>query len=328
VKSDAIEVYADYNFNPDRSGSAITTVGTYDGVHSGHQEILQRMMEGGNDRVRTVVSFEPHPQTITINRPGVMPTLSNTPEKIRLLRNYGMDRVYILYFTDALAKVRAEDFLKDILLDKLNSSKLVVGYNHAFGNKREGNSDFLRQIQSKYGYDLEVVGPHYVGEEAVSSTKIRKALGVGDVDKANQFLGRPYFLSGSVVPGRGVGRELTFPTANLELVHPEKLIPKVGVYTVAVGFGDQVYPGMLNIGTRPTFGEGDVTIEVHLINFAGELYGKVLGMLFLARLRDEEHFESAEALIAQIKIDREESLRIFSVWPTQRLKEEFTRNLE
>ena len=326
--SDAIEVYADYNFHAEKGGSAITTVGTYDGVHLGHQEILRRMREGGNHRVRTVVTFEPHPQTITISRPGVMPTLSNTPEKIRLLRNFGVDRVHILYFTENLAKVSAEDFLRDILIEKLNSSKLVVGYNHAFGNRREGNSDFLRQIQSKYQFELEVVGPHYVGKEAVSSTRIRKALGAGEIDTANQFLGRPYFLSGSVVPGRGVGRELTFPTANLELVHPEKLIPKVGVYTVAVGFGDQVYPGMLNIGSRPTFGEGEVTIEVHLINFAGELYGKVLGMLFLARLRDEIRFENAEMLIDQIKQDREESLRIFSAPSNQHFKEEFRRNFE
>jgi riboflavin kinase/FMN adenylyltransferase len=239
-----------------------------------------------------------------------------------------VDRVYILYFTEELAKVRAEDFLREILLEKLNSTKLVVGYNHAFGNKREGNSDFLTQIQPKYGFELEVVGPHYVGKEAVSSTKVRMALGEGEVDRTSQYLGRPYFLSGSVVPGRGLGRELTFPTANLELVYPCKLIPRIGVYAVAVGFGDQVYPGMLNIGTRPTFGEGEVTIEVHLINFAGELYGKVLGMLFLSRLRDELHFDSAETLVDQIKLDREESLRAFSAWPTSRLQEEFSRNFE
>lgn len=196
--------------------------------------------------------------------------------------------------------------------------KLVVGYNHSFGKDRRGDSRFLERVKDKYGFDLDIVGPHSVNGETISSTKIRKSLDAGDVEKAARMLGRPYNLSGTVVPGRGVGRELQFPTANLKLLYPEKLIPKVGVYAVAARVGNEILPGMLNIGTRPTFGAGEVTIEVHLIEFEGELYDKIVTLLFLKRLRDEVRFETPEELIAQMKQDRYRSLEVFEKHPTER----------
>ncbi len=313
--SELIEVYRDENFCPEKSGSSVTTVGTFDGVHLGHQEILERLAATDQGRLRTVVTFEPHPQTAMQHRPGVMPNLSNPVEKIRWLRAGGAERVFILRFTEELAQLSAEEFLEKILLDRLNSSKLIVGYNHSFGKDRKGNSEFLEQAKGKYGFDLEVVGPYYVGGEIVSSTKVRRSLGEGDVEKARQFLGRPYYLTGTVVAGRGIGREMKFPTANLQLTHQGKLIPKMGVYSVAVGVDNQVYPGMLNIGTRPTFGEGEITIEVHLIDYSGKLYGKTISLLFITRLREEKRFNSAVELIEQIKNDQTECLAIFQSQP-------------
>jgi riboflavin kinase/FMN adenylyltransferase len=240
-----------------------------------------------------------------------MPSLSSTPEKIRLLQSHGIDRVYVLKFDTALANLSAEEFLTEILLNRLRSVRLVVGYNHSFGKDRQGNSEFLERIKSKYGFDVKVVGPYHVNGDSVSSSKIRKSLDAGDVERAARFLGRPYDLCGTVIPGRGVGKELHFPTANLQLVYPERLIPKVGVYAVAVRLDHKTFPGMLNIGMRPTFGTGDVTIEVHLIDFDDDLYDEIITLLFLKHLRDEEKFKSPEALIRQLEKDREESLNIF-----------------
>lgn len=313
------QVYADEIFRSDGSRPGIVTVGTFDGVHLGHQEILKRLMNSGTPQhIKTVVTFEPHPQSVMHHRPGIMPTLTNTPEKVRLLRIHGVDRVFILKFDSVLANLSAEEFLTQILLKKLHATKLVVGYNHSFGKDRQGDSDYLKSVHRQYGFELEIVSPHQVGEEAISSTKIRKLLDAGNVEKASQMLGRPYNLSGTVITGRGVGRELRFPTANLKLLYPEKLIPKVGVYAVAVRVEDKVLPGMLNIGVRPTFGAGEVTIEVHLIDFDGDLYDKIITLLFLKRLRDEKRYDHPEELIRQMQRDREESLKAFHREPTER----------
>ena len=314
--SNLIQVYTDEIINPDKNGPSVTTVGTFDGVHLGHQEILRSLAASDDGNcMRTVVTFEPHPQSVKLHRPGVMPTLSSTPEKIRLLEACGADRVFILKFDEALSSLSAEAFLQEILLDRLNTKKLIVGYNHSFGKDREGNIEYLESAKDRLGFDLEVVGPHYVADETVSSTKIRKALDMGDVEKATRLLGRFYNLSGSVVQGRGVGRKLKVPTANLRLIYQEKLIPRVGVYAVAVRSGGKVFPGMLNIGTRPTFGAGAVTIEVHLIDFDGDLYDQNITLLFLKRLRDEVRFSNKETLITKMHTDREDTLEAFSEFP-------------
>lgn len=319
--SDLIQLYADEIFEPAKSGPAVTTVGTYDGVHLGHQKILERLNRGGSEGlVKTVVTFEPHPQNVMRKRPGLVPIISGVQQKMRLLRAANVDRVLILRFTRELAQLSAEGFLTRILLDRLKTRKLVVGYNHAFGEGRKGTIDYLNEVKEQFGFNLEVVGPYIIDGENVSSSKIRHALEEGDVEKARRFLGRPYCLSGTVVSGEGRGRKLRFPTANLEPVPKNRVIPKVGVYAVAVELDKEVYPGMMNVGTRPTFGKGDMTVEVHLSNFNGDLYGKRINTQILKRLREETRYDSVQDLIDQLDKDHENSLQVFRTQDTKDLQ--------
>lgn len=310
-----ITVHADEICIPPAIGPAVVTVGTFDGVHRGHQEILRRMNSAAQqNEVRTVVTFEPHPQSV-IRRDGRgVSILTDSREKIRLLCAEGISRTYILQFDQHLAGISAEDFVQEILLKRLQTTRLVIGYNHSFGHNREGNFEYLDKNQARFGFVLEVVGPHYLHGEIVSSTRIRRALEGGDVETAKLYLGRPYALSGKVVRGAGRGQTLDVPTANLQVENPAKLIPKIGVYAVQVAFGAAVYPGMLAIGTRPTFNEDRLTIEVHLIGFQGDLYDQTLEVRFLKWLRGEERYAGAHELKIQMGKDREESLRAYEAY--------------
>ncbi|HEX7343277.1 MAG TPA: bifunctional riboflavin kinase/FAD synthetase [bacterium] len=310
-----IQVHADEICIPPATGPAVVTVGTFDGVHRGHQEILRRMNSAARkNEVRTVVTFEPHPQSVIRREGHTVRILTDTREKIRLLCAGGISRTYILQFDQHLAGISAEDFVQQILLKRLQTTRLVVGYNHSFGHNREGNFEFLEKNQKRFGFELEVVGPYYLGGEVVSSTKIRRALEGGNVEKATLYLGRPYALSGKVVHGAGRGRKLEVPTANLELPNPDKLIPKIGVYAVEVTLGAVPYPGMLAIGIRPTFNESPLTVEVHLIDFQGDLYDQTLEVRFLKWLRDEERYASTEALKTQMSKDRQASLHAYKAY--------------
>jgi riboflavin kinase/FMN adenylyltransferase len=310
--SDLIKVHADEICIPPAIGPAIVTVGTFDGVHRGHQEILQRMNSAAqNGEVRTVVTFEPHPQSVLRRDGHSVPILTDGREKIRLLCAEGISRTYILQFDQNLALLSAEDFVQEILLKRLQTSRLVIGYNHSFGHNREGDFEFLEKHKQRYGFDLEVVGPFYIQGEVVSSSKIRRALQEGDVSKAMLYLGRPYALPGTVVRGAGRGQKLGVPTANIKPLNSSKLIPRIGVYAVEVKSDRSRHPGMLAIGVRPTFNESELTIEVHLINFEGDLYGQSLEVCFLKRLRDEVRYAQVDELKAQMTQDREASLRAY-----------------
>jgi riboflavin kinase / FMN adenylyltransferase len=313
MASDLIKIYTDEHCRPDTNGPAAVTVGTFDGVHRGHQEIL-KALSATPDLVRTVVTFEPHPQSVIRRGGDVIPLLTTIEEKRRFLCHYDVDRVFIMQFDQALAQLSAEQFMQDILLKKLQAVRLVIGYNHSFGRGREGNIEYLQANKDRFGYDMEVVGPFYLNGAIISSTKIRHALAAGDVETAGRSLGRPYELSGKVVTGIGRGHEIGFPTANLEPNHPDKLIPAIAVYAVAVELKGQTYPGMLGIGTRPTFGGGARTIEVHLIGFSDDLYGQTIGLHFLKKLRNEERYPGIEALQEQMGRDRENSLAVYQSW--------------
>ncbi len=315
-----IKVHTDEICGTHHSGPAVVTVGTFDGVHVGHRAILQRLDAAAQgEQMRTVVTFDPHPQAVIRREGKSISVLSDAHEKTELLCAYGVDRTYTLVFDHHLAQLSAEEFVQEILLNRLHTSRLVVGYNHSFGRNREGNFEFLEKNLGRFGFELEVVGPYYLQGEIVSSTKIRRLLEAGDIEKANLFLGRPYALAGKVVAGAGRGRSLGFPTANLESTSREKLIPHMGVYAVAVRHENQLHPGMLSIGVRPTFGSGAATIEVHLINFDNDLYGQVLQVHFLARLRDEERYRNAQELQRQMSKDREKSLQVFQKYNSSNL---------
>ncbi|MCX6639076.1 MAG: bifunctional riboflavin kinase/FAD synthetase [bacterium] len=310
-----IQVHADEIYTSGEIGPAVTTVGTFDGVHLGHQEILTRLSADNPGKlIRTVVTFEPHPQSKLHVRSGTVPILTTTAEKVPLLRQCGVDRILILKFTTELQQLSASEFLTKILLERLKTKRLVVGYNHSFGKDRQGDLNFLRSVSGQYDFELDPVEAHYVDGEAVSSTKVRRALQSGEISKANRFLGRPYFLSGQVVSGQKLGRELRFPTANLSVLPPEKLAPANGVYAVTVKALGRDYPGMVNIGNRPTiFGDRAAlrTFEAHLIGFDGDLYGKIVDVYFLEKLRDEKKFDGINLLIQQMEIDKQESLKIY-----------------
>lgn len=299
-----------------RDSTSVVTVGTFDGVHIGHQAILRYLVARARERGGTsvVLSFDPHPRKIV--RGESVPLLTTIDERADAVETMGIDRFVIMPFTKEFSLLAAEEFVEDVLLDRIGLREIVIGYDHAFGHDRRGDAALLKEMGARHGFTVDVIPPQVVEEHIVSSTEIRNLLAdAGDVESAAGMLGRPYSLCGSVVHGDGRGRAIGFPTANLHVSHPDKLIPAVGVYAVrafrssADGTG-RALPGMMNIGYRPTFGEGDRTAEVHLLDFDGDLYGKDLRIEFVARMRDERRFDSKEALLEQLSKDRSRCIQL------------------
>ncbi len=292
-------------------------IGVFDGVHLGHQAILREMVAqaraGG--AVTTVITFDPHPDAVL--RPSGAPPLLTTPaERERLIRALGVDEIAVLPFTPDLARLPARSFVDDLLWRRFRPSRVFVGYNFTFGHRGAGNPQLLAERGHRLGFDVQVFPPVKVAGEVVSSTLIRRYLARGEVERAARALGRPHRLPGRVVRGEGRGRALGFPTANLEV--PAGLCrPGRGVYLVRVegaGGGPGPLPGLANLGRRPTFRRADEaapdTLEVYLMDFSGDLYGRELTVEFLARLRGELVFPSAEALARQIAADVAEARRL------------------
>jgi len=282
-------------------GSAVT-LGNFDGVHLGHRELFRCLVRASRQlNCHSVVyTFNPHP--LKFLAPEKAPLLLNTPaEKQRLIAASHIDYLIDTPFTADFAKMSPEQFVTDILIAKLQIKFLVVGYDYAFGKGRHGNTEFLKQCGQDYGFAVEVMQP--VGGDGFpySSTRIRTMVAAGDVSELVRLLGRQYNLEGKVVAGDQRGRQLGFPTANLET--EKELLPAAGVYAVKVRHGSQEYGGVVNLGTRPTFGGSASTIEVHLLDFTGQLYGQDLRIYFVERLRGEEKFSSVEELINAISED-------------------------
>jgi riboflavin kinase/FMN adenylyltransferase len=237
--------------------------------------------------------------------------LNTIDEKAVLLENEGVDNLIIHPFDHAFSRLTAEEFVKDILVDKLNISKIIIGHDHRFGRNRTATIDDLIRFGYEYGFEVEKISALEINEVSVSSTKIRNALTNGNVETANEFLGYPYFISGTVVKGKQLGRTINFPTANIEINESYKLIPANGVYVVSSIINGKMVQGMMNIGTRPTVDGTNTTIEVHYHDFDGDLYGSKLTVSIYLRLRDEVKFESFDALKLQLEIDRQQSLDYF-----------------
>ena len=300
--------------------ASVLTVGTFDGVHLGHQAILRYLLEraGALGGTSTVLSFHPHPREIVEGTP--LSLLTTIEERADIMEEIGLDRLAILPFTKEFSRLSAETFVEDILVRGIGLREIVIGYDHAFGRDRRGNADLLRTLGKKHGFTVDIVPARIIQEQAVSSRKIRRALEEdGGVEVAADMLGRPYCLTGRVVRGEGRGREMGFPTANIAVEHPRKVIPADGVYAVRVyrlsGHADgspknRSLPGMMNIGIRPTFGGGQRMIEVHLLDTEEDMYGELLRVEFVSRTRDERRFASQKDLIRQLFQDRVRSRQI------------------
>ncbi len=292
--------------------NSVVTVGVFDGVHIAHREILRRMEEEKRKTgARTLlVTFDPHPQEIL--RPNEkFQVLTTIDERIELLKEYDLDVVFVVNFTLEFSNITAEEFCKDVMLEKIGLRKVIVGYNHAFGKNREGNPKKLKEFGEKYGFDVEIVPQLLVENIPVSSSRVRAILNSGDVKLASKLLGRYYFINGIVVRGSGRGKELGIPTANIEPSSRRKLIPKNGVYVVRVTIDRKNYYGVMNIGYRPTFElDSERVMEVNIFDFDEEIYFKHIKVEFIDRLRDEMKFSSPKELVEQIRKDKEKALEI------------------
>jgi riboflavin kinase/FMN adenylyltransferase len=283
----------------------VVTIGTFDGVHFGHKKILSRVKEVASkyDGETIVITFYPHPRMVLFPDDNDIKLLSSQEEKIALLENFGIENLIVIPFSKEFSRLTSLDFVRNILVNKIGTKKLVIGYDHHFGKNREGSFEHLLEFGPVYGFDVEEISAQDIDEVAVSSSKIRNSLLEGDVELANTFLERKYSLSGFVFKGDQVGRTLGFPTANINIAFPHKLIPAFGVYLVEVLVESKKYFGALNIGVRPTLINKKPQIEVYIFEFDEEIYGKEVEVLFIKKIRNEQKFSSLEELKNQIQLD-------------------------
>ncbi len=287
----------------------VLTLGNYDGVHLGHQEIYRRVIARAREKSGTAIifTFEPHP--LMVLSPSTCPPLLNTfRRKMELFESFGIDVVICAEFTREFAATPPADFVQEVLVEQIGVQEIFVGYDFAFGRGKQGTTDALRTFGEMYGFRVTVVPAHTLKGEVVSTTRLRELVRKGDVEKMAEMLGRFYASEGTVVPGDHRGKSLGFPTANLH-VH-NQTFPKRGVYAVQVETGGRLLDGVASIGTHPTFGEGKMTIEVHIFDFDADIYGEFVRVLYRKRLRDERTYDSKEALIRQIHKDVEEARRV------------------
>lgn len=291
--------------------STFVTIGTFDGVHIGHKEILKSLIETSKraNGASVLLTFFPHPRMV-LQKNNPISLLNTINERISLLEDIGLDNLIIEPFTKEFSRLSALDFTRTILVEHLKIKKLVIGYDHRFGRNREGSFEQLQKYGLTYDFVVEEIPAKDIESIAISSTKIREALKMGEIQKANSYLGYSYNISGKVIEGKALGRTFNYPTINIDLDEDYKLIPKSGVYIVKTKIKNIHYYGIMNIGVRPTIGDNYKTIEVHLLDFNANLYGKNITVRLLKRLRDEQKFESLEALFSQIKKDELEARRL------------------
>ena len=295
------------------SEKTIVTIGTFDGIHVGHQKILKNLIRTANNEGKksVLLTFFPHPRMV-LQKENKILLLNTIKEKSGLLEKMGLDYLIIHPFSRDFSRLTALDFVRDILVNKLNTSRLIIGYDHHFGKNREGNIHQLKEYSLLYDFKVEEIPAQDIDDVSVSSTKIRTALKDGNLKTANNYLGYHYMLNGSVVSGKKLGGTIGFPTANLEIKEPYKLVPKTGVYIIKTYINTILYTGIMNIGFNPTVLGKHQTIEAHLFDFNEDLYGKEITIEFIYFLREEHKFESVEELVVQLNIDKENAISYLS----------------
>lgn len=301
--------------NVERDPNSVISVGTFDGVHAGHRAIMDTVAEkaekqGGRS---VIVTFDPHPRNIINPGEEGIKLLTTLEERAEILEELGIDLMVVIPFDRDFSLLSSEEFVRDIIYDKIGVSEFVIGYDHQFGRNREGTIETIEKIGEELDFDTYVVSKREVGAKTVSSTAIRNAISEeGNMRQAAEFLQRPYRLNGMVVHGDKRGKEIGFPTANIKPEHNKKIIPKNGVYAVRLRINGDWYDGMMNIGTRPTFEGQTQTLEVHLFNFNEDIYGKEVQVRFYERIRDEKKFSGKEELVEQLGNDKKEVREILS----------------
>lgn len=295
-----------------RLNYAVVTSGTFDGVHIGHQKILVRLIEISrrHQGESVVLTYWPHPRLVLHPEEDTLKLLNTFEEKAELLKDAGIGHLVRIPFTKEFSNYSSEDFIRKILVDTIGTRKLVIGYDHRFGHNREGSFEQLKENGPKYGFEVEEIPRQDIDNVGVSSTRIRNALAAGDIETATHFLGRPYSITGRVIPGDKLGRLLGFPTANVEIDTKFKLIPVDGIYAVTVKHEQQQYKAMMYIGNRPTIDGSMRNLEVNLFDFDRDIYGDSLTIFFHKLIRSDTRFHDLEGLKKQLVIDKQEALKI------------------
>lgn len=287
----------------------ILTLGTFDGVHIGHKKILERLIQHTVDTnyESLVLTFFPHPRMILQERSEIK-LLNTIPEKINLLEQIGIENLIIHPFDESFSRLTAEEFVKTVLVEQFKIQKIIIGYDHRFGRNRTADINNLIEFGKKYDFEVEQISAQEINDISVSSTKIRNALNEGNMFLANKYLGYDYFLSGTVIKGKQLGKSIGFPTANLSIEEDYKLIPQKGVYIVSSTIDNQKVFGMMNIGHNPTVGGENLSVEIHFLNFDADLYDQNISVSILKHIRAEQKFDSILLLKEQIEKDKTQTL--------------------
>jgi riboflavin kinase/FMN adenylyltransferase len=298
----------------ERNDETVLTIGTFDGVHKGHQEIIKKVVKiSKEDSLRSlIITFSPHPRKV-INPNSNISLLTTQEEQIDLLRQLEVGNLLKINFTKEFSEITSYQFIKEYIVKKIGVKKIVIGHDHHFGKSREGNVDFLKSVSAEFGFDVIEVPPFEMDSVLVSSSIIRKELQNGNILLVNKMLGRNYFFIGNVVNGDGRGRELGYPTANIQLEDEDKALPMLGIYAVFIFIDGVKFNGLLSVGKRPTFyNDGKIIPEVYIYDFQDDIYGKKVKVEILERIRGEEKFNSPEELINQMDLDKQNGLKIFN----------------
>lgn len=299
----------------ERVENTVLTVGTFDGVHEGHRALMETVVEKAKQRNArsVVVTFDPHPRTIIHSKSDGIKLLTTLKERAEILETIGVDVLVVIPFTRDFSLLSSEEFVKDVIHKKIGISEFIIGYDHHFGRDRSGTIETLERLGPELKFDVQVVSKKEMGDTTISSTVIRnEIIENGNMIKAADLLGRPYMLNALVIHGDERGRKIGFPTANLQPEHQDKAIPKNGIYAVKVRVDGQWFSGMMNIGVRPTFDGVTKSLEVNIFDFKQMIYGKTVQIRFFDRIREEQKFESADKLKAQLQHDKNAVLALMS----------------